>query len=102
MMLKLAPGTVFLLMASICSWKSVEGFSEGPPAAACDTLSPNPAAHGAPPQLTPLSFQLIDLTQLGENANGSSFYIPGQTYQSMFLTTAWSSRSVLYIKFDKL
>lgn len=57
-----------------------ECFSSGAPSAACGTLSPDPASHGAQPQgsLVPYS---IDLSVF--DVGGGVFeYIPGNTYTS--------------------
>ena len=70
-----------LLIAAACL-VGIQGFSDGPPPAACGTLSPNPLFHGAQPQETELPFQVLDLSELDEDLDGEFSYTPGETYRS--------------------
>ncbi len=63
----------------------VEGNGSGAPAAACDTLSPQQAAHqNAAAQTAPNPYS-INLSPFYNN--GSLYYTPGQTYTCKSLTT---------------
>ena len=75
-----------LLMLTLAQWSNVavNGFpfgAPGPPFAACTTLSPNPTFHGAPPQTSPVPYE-VDLTSLLDSTGGFS-YEPGVTYARM-------------------
>lgn len=68
---------VSLVMSSI--GLLVEGNMLGAPAGACDSLSPNPTAHGAQPQTSDVPYTISLMPFY--NANDSSFtYYPGRTY----------------------
>ena len=60
----------------------------GAPAAACETLSPDPISHQAAPQDSPSAPQdspspyWLNLTSLDHN--GVASYVPGETYLSKF------------------
>ena len=71
--------TILVLFLGISTRVSiVECFSNGPPSAACPTLSPNRAAHGARPQTTPVPYA-VNLSALAD-PNGGFSYEPGRTY----------------------
>ena len=53
----------------------VMGFSGGAPLGACNTISPDPTQHGAPPQTSAVPYT-VNISSL---ANG---YVPGQSYSS--------------------
>ncbi|XP_064384961.1 defense protein l(2)34Fc-like [Halichondria panicea] len=68
---------VSLVMSSI--GLLVEGNMIGAPAGACDTLSPNPTAHGAQPQTSDVPYTISLMPFY--NASDSSFtFYPGRTY----------------------
>ena len=52
----------------------------GAPAGACATLTPSIQNHIAPPQSSPVPYE-VDLLSL-DDGNGFS-YVPGETYSSM-------------------
>ena len=60
----------------------VESRSDGAPADACGTLSPDPAQHGAEPQTSRVSYE-VDLSSLRNGATNSYCYVPGETYERM-------------------
>ena len=66
------------LLIVIASIYAVDAFSGGAPVQACDTLSPNPANHGADPQDSDVPYS-IDLSVF-DDGTGSYFYTPGNTY----------------------
>ena len=70
-----------ILLVGSVQWSSVEGFSGGPPAAACPTLSPDPAFHGADPQTSPVPYE-VNLDSLLDDTGGLS-YVPGETFTCM-------------------
>lgn len=73
------PAVLVVLALGVAHWSTVvEGFSSGPPSQACGTLAPNPQAHDAPPQTTPVPYE-IDLSSL-DDGNGGYCYQPGDTY----------------------
>jgi hypothetical protein len=59
-----------------------EGFPSGAPPGACSTLSPNPFAHGAPPQSSDVPYE-VDLSAF-DDGSGTLSYIPGETVSSMY------------------
>ena len=62
-------------------WIYAAAFNDGPPAGACNALSPNPTAHGAMPQdgIPPFT---INMASLAMTVNGTMIYgyQPGVTY----------------------
>ena len=72
---------LLLVLIWACQWEDVMALSDGPPVAACDTLSPDPTAHSASPQ-TGLVPYMVDLSELTDDS-GSLSYVPGETYQCM-------------------
>ena len=56
----------------------VEGRSTGAAAGACTTLAPDPSAHGAQPETTPVEYT-VNISALSDGSGGWS-YTPGQTY----------------------
>lgn len=75
-MLILTLSTVFLLLGVL---EQANGFPFGAPMSACGTLAPNPFAHGAPPQTSPVPYE-VDISALSDG-NGGFEYVPGQLYQ---------------------
>ena len=75
-----ALGLLSLLIVALSS--PVHCFPTGPPAAACETLSPDPVVHGghgAEPQSGPCPWQLeLDLAFDGDSGNYT--YTPGGHY----------------------
>lgn len=57
--------------------QQVSALSSGAPSTACNTLSPDPGAHGAQPRTSDVPYG-IDLSQFC--SNGTYSYYPGQTY----------------------
>ena len=72
---------IALLLTASTHLDQCEGLPGGAPKQACSTLSPDPASHGAPPQTSPVPYE-ISLTDFDDDT-GSLSYIPGQTYLSM-------------------
>ena len=67
---------VALLQASL--YQQASSLSGGAPLEACDSLSPDPNQHGAPPQTSTVPYS-IDLDQFC--VNGTYSYTPGATYR---------------------
>lgn len=70
-----------LLVVLATLLNNVEGTSRGAPRQACQSLSPDPVAHGAQSQTTSPPYQ-VDLVDLSDGI-GNFSYVPGQQYQSM-------------------
>ena len=76
--------TLYCLIA-LQGWRLVSAFLTGAPLAACNTLSPNPAAHGAPPsdcpEPCPFRMSLVEID--GVQPNGAvTVYRCGATHTS--------------------
>jgi hypothetical protein len=74
---------VLLLLITASYLGQSEGFPSGAPPGACSSLSPNPFAHGAPPQTSAVPYE-VDLSAF-DDGSGTLSYIPGQTVLSMCL-----------------
>ena len=74
---------VFLLL-DLLHWDLVASNSAGPPPDACGTLAPQILAHGAPPQTSPVPYE-IDLSELPLDENGNISYIPEESYERMYM-----------------
>ncbi len=70
----------------------VSAFPSGAPAAACVTLSPNPAMHLADPQEESTLPYYLNFTKLVRLDSGVYGYKPGETY-----TSECSLKGALYI-----
>ena len=74
---------LLLLAASVTQWIRVaEGFGRGAPPEACESLSPDPGSHGAPPQSSQAPYAVV-FDSLLENDSGNYVYTPGQSYSCM-------------------
>ena len=73
---------VLLLFITAAVYVStVSGYILGAPVQACTTLSPDPGAHGAPPQTTTVPYE-IDMSVFGDDNSGQLLYTPATAYQS--------------------
>ena len=78
-----AQGWISLLIIALCVLSPVLGFPSGPPAAACETLSPDRVSHEAEPQSGPSPWQ-VDLSSFEIDGNGNYFYRPQRSYSGMY------------------
>ena len=78
----MVPGMSWVLVAVVVLLLAAEGscFPGGAPAGACSTLAPSQVQHNAPPQTSPVPYELDNLEEAFD-VNGTLGYIPGQTYQ---------------------
>ncbi len=67
----------------------------GAPAGACDSLSPNPTAHGAQPQTSDVPYTISLMPFYNASDNTFTFY-PGRTYISK-LRISCTESSVLLV-----
>ena len=73
----------FFLLIAVLNVSKVSSRSFGAPADACSTLSPNPGAHGAAPQLSNVPYE-IDTSVFRDPTTGELLYTPNSNYQSEF------------------
>ena len=66
-------GIVFLVLNTFF-FHSVSGFSNGAPVDVCESMTPNPTAHGAQPQVIPSPFRVV---------TDKSYYKPGEPVSVM-------------------
>ena len=74
--------SLLLLLLSAALLVRVEGLPTGPPAAACNDITPNMFAHSGLSQPAATNPYEVNFGDLGDTASGF-FYIPGDTYTCM-------------------